>query len=59
VGKCVVQSCACFYVINGSDGDSSWFLANGGCFMCEQNGLNTGDCSAAATAAAQALINCQ
>ena len=58
-GTCVVQSCACYYVINGSDGDSSWYLANGQCFMCQQNGLNTGDCSAAATNAAQAIVNCQ
>jgi hypothetical protein len=59
VGNCVVQSCACDYVIDGSDGDSSWYLANGQCFMCAQNGLTTGDCSAAATAAAQAIVNCQ
>ena len=58
-GKCAVQSCACSYVIDGSDADSSWYLANDGCFMCRQNGLVTGDCSAAADAAAQAIINCQ
>lgn len=58
-GQCVPESCACFYVIDGSDGDSSWYLANGACFMCEQDGLTTGDCSAAATAAAQAVVNCQ
>jgi hypothetical protein len=59
VGACIVQSCACAYVIDGSDGDSTWYLANGGCFMCQQNGLTTGDCTAAATAAAQAIVNCQ
>lgn len=59
VGTCAVQSCACYYVINGSDGDSSWYLANGQCFMCQQNGLNTGDCTAAANNAAQAIVNCQ
>jgi hypothetical protein len=59
VGACVVQSCACFYVIDGSDGDSTWYLANGGCYMCQQNGLTTGDCSAAASAAAQAIVGCQ
>jgi hypothetical protein len=58
-GKCVVQSCACSYVIDGSDADSSWYLANNSCFMCSQNGLVTGDCSAAADAAAQAIVNCQ
>jgi hypothetical protein len=58
-GKCVVQSCACFYTVNGSDADSSWYLANGSCFMCGQNGLNTGDCTAAADSAAQAIVNCQ
>jgi len=59
VGKCVVQSCACFYTIDGSDGDSTWYLADGGCYMCQQNGLTTGDCTAAANAAAQAIIGCQ
>jgi hypothetical protein len=54
-----VQSCACFYVIDGSDGDSTWYLANGGCYMCQQNGLTTGDCTAAANAAAQAIVGCQ
>ncbi len=58
-GKCVVQSCACFYTIDGSDADSSWYLANDGCFMCQQNGLVTGDCTAAADAAARAVVNCQ
>lgn len=59
VGKCVVQSCTCSYVIGGSDADSSWYLANGSCFMCQQSGLVTGDCTAAASAAAQAIVNCQ
>jgi hypothetical protein len=59
VGNCIVQSCACFYVIDGSDGDSTWYLANGGCYMCQQNGLTTGDCTAAANAAAQAIVGCQ
>lgn len=59
VGNCVVQSCACSYVIDGSDGDSTWYLANGQCFMCQQSGLTTGDCTPAATAAAQAIVNCQ
>jgi hypothetical protein len=58
-GKCSVQSCACFYTIAGSDADSSWYRANDGCFMCQQNGLVTGDCTAAADAAAQAIVNCQ
>jgi hypothetical protein len=58
-GKCAVQSCACYYVVNGSDADSSWYLANGSCFMCQQNGLVTGDCTAAANAAAQVIVNCQ
>lgn len=59
VGNCIVQSCACDYVIDGSDGDSTWYLANGQCYMCQQNGLTTGDCTAAANAAAQAILNCQ
>jgi hypothetical protein len=59
VANCVVRSCGCFYTINGSDGSSEWYLANGQCFMCAQNGINTGDCTAAANAAAQAIINCQ
>lgn len=59
VGNCVVQSCGCFYTIDGSDGDSTWYLANGQCYMCQQNGLTTGDCTAAANAAAQAIVNCQ
>ncbi len=58
-GKCFVQSCACFYTVAGSDADSSWYLANDGCFMCQQNGLVTGDCAAAADAAARAVVSCQ
>lgn len=58
-GACVVQSCACFYTVAGSDADSSWYLAGNSCFMCQQNGLVTGDCTAAANAAAQAILGCQ
>jgi hypothetical protein len=51
-----VQSCACYYTIDGSDGSSEWYLVNGQCFMCEQDGIDTGDCTSAAQAAASAAL---
>ena len=48
-----LQSCTCYYTINGSDGSSAWYLVNGACYMCSQNGLSA-SCDSAAKVAAQA-----
>jgi hypothetical protein len=55
-----LQSCTCYYTINGSDGNSAWYLVGSGpagtgaCYMCAQNGLSA-NCNAAADAAANAV----
>lgn len=48
-----LQSCTCYYTINGSDGTSAWYLVNNACYMCKQNGLSI-SCDSAAKAAAEA-----
>lgn len=56
-----VQSCTCYYTINGSDGMSAWYLVresysdSGACYMCDQVGLGV-SCNSAAQAAADAAI---
>ncbi len=59
-----LQSCTCYYTINGSDGTSAWYLVKrdyteaGSCYMCVQEGLSPNCTGAAqsAAAAAAALI---
>jgi len=54
-----VQTCTCYYTINGSDGTSGWALVKrnyserGTCYMCTQNGLSY-TCSQATIDAAAA-----
>jgi hypothetical protein len=57
-----LQSCTCYYTINGSDGSSAWYLVGSGpagtgtCYMCAQDGLGP-NCSSAANAAAAAAAS--
>ena len=60
-----VQTCTCYYTINGSDGTSSWALVKrslgdtGSCYMCRQDGLasycDESTLNAAAAAAASLI----
>lgn len=42
-----IQTCTCYYTINGSDGTSMWYLVkkslgdSGSCYMCRQDGLSS------------------
>lgn len=56
-----LQSCTCYYTIDGSDGMSAWYLVResysetGTCYMCDQVGLDV-NCTDAAEAAVNAAV---